>query len=103
MTERADTVMHRIREHLLNEYLVHLVSAGGDRRGRSSRQWIVLVVLELECLVSHVIAAIATLDSDMTDTNVYRNSRAAHAPSMPAFLYRARKSRRTRHVVARDG
>ena len=31
----------------------------------------------------------------MTDTNVCRSSRGAHTPSMPAFLHRVRKSRRT--------
>jgi hypothetical protein len=55
----------------------------------------VLVVRKLEYPARWAISSTTTPDSDMTETNVCRNSRGAHTPSMPAFLHRARKSRRT--------
>src|SRR5690348_15963806 len=55
----------------------------------------VSVVRELACPASRAISSTATPDSDMTKTNVCRSSRGAHTPSMPAFLHKARKSRRT--------
>ena len=34
ITERADTVIKRIRKHPLNEYLVHRADPGGDHRAQ---------------------------------------------------------------------
>jgi len=53
------------------------------------------VVPELTCPASRAISSTATPDSDITERNVCRSSRGAQTPSMPAFLHRVRKSRRT--------
>jgi len=55
----------------------------------------VSVVRELACPARRAISSTATPDTDITDTNVCRSSQGAQTPSMPAFLHRERKSRRT--------
>ena len=57
--------------------ILSITSAPVMITGRSSCWSIVGVVLELECPVSRAISATVTPDSDMTETNVDRNSRGA--------------------------
>ena len=52
-------------------------------------------LLERGSPASRAISSTATPDSDMTATNVCREPHGAHTPSIPAFLQRVRKSRRT--------